>query len=112
MTKTVTAADVRAYFNADPKRLAALMDTEPKAVKTVQYDEDGKAPRGRLHPAAVAMHNKRRKVQYVSGATKEAQATAKAARLAQRVAAFDKGMAVGARGPLSKETQKALGLTK
>lgn len=105
---TVTAAALRSFFNADPKRLAAL---SPEARKTVEY-VDGKAPKGRLHREAVEVHNKRRKVQYVTGATKDATGEARAQALTARVQAFEKGLAVGRRGPLSKEAKQVLGLTK
>lgn len=104
----VTAAAVRAFFNADPKRLAAL---SPEARRTVEQVE-GKSPRGRLHPEAVAVHNKRRKVAYVTGASNAADADAKAEALTLRVKAFESGEAVGARGPLSKAAKVALGIAK
>lgn len=101
---TVTAGDVRAYFNADPKRLASL---SPEARKTVESVE-GKFPRGRLSPEAVALHNKRRKVAYVSGATGAAVKAAKAAKAAQRDALREAGVEVNKRGPLSKAALAAL----
>ena len=45
----VTAAQVRAYYNADPKRMARLSEA---AQRTVRYDAEGRAPKGRLHPDA------------------------------------------------------------
>lgn len=70
----VSASQVREYFNADPKRLAAL-STEARF--TVEVREGGKFPRGRLHREAIAVHNKRRKVQYVQGTPKPVKAAAK-----------------------------------
>lgn len=104
---TVTAAAVRTYFNADPKRLAALDESARKTVEFV----DGKAPKGRLHPEAIAVHNKRRKVQYVTGATKEALATAKAEATALRAAAAEAGFE-GKRGPLPKAFRESLAAPK
>lgn len=81
MTKSnapaVSASQVREYFNADPKRLAAL---SPEARFTVEVREGGKFPRGRLHRDAVAVHNKRRKAQYVQGTPKPVKAAAKPAK--------------------------------
>lgn len=77
MTKNITAVSafaVREFFNADPKRLAAL---SPEARHTVEVREGGKFPRGRLHREAVAVHNKRRKVQYVQGTPKPVKAASK-----------------------------------
>jgi len=98
--KPVTAADVRNFFNADPKRLAAL---SPEARKTVEA-VDGKNPKGRLHREAVALHNKRRKsAQYVTGNSKALGETAKANADALREQAREAGFKVGKRGPLPKE---------
>lgn len=103
----VTAAQVREFFRADEKRLARLGSDEAR--HTVKA-----GARGRLHPEVIEAYNKGRKAEkrYVSGATGTAQAQAKAEALALRVKAFDKNLAVGARGPLSKEAQVALGLVK
>jgi hypothetical protein len=106
---TVTAADVRAYFNADPKRLAALSD---KARATVEFNAEGKAPRGRLHAEAVKVHNQRRKVQYVTGATKAAVAEQKATAKAHREQAKAAGLPVGSRGPLSNAAKAKVGIAK
>lgn len=100
-TTIVTAAEVRAFVNADAKRLAAL---SPEAQVTV-----AKGARGRLHPEVVALHNQRRRTrQYVTGATKEATAKAEAAAKALREAAVQAGQPVGKRGPLSKAALDAL----
>ena len=99
MTKrTVTARDLRTYFNADPKRLARLSDAARKTVEAV----DGKFPKGRVSPEAVKDHNKHRKVQYVSGATAQARDAAKTEAAALREAARQAGHTVGKRGPLPK----------
>lgn len=92
--KTVTAANVREYFQSDEKRMAAL---SPEARKTVE-----KGARGSLHPEAVTLANKRRKVQYVTGASKAAAGKAKAEAEALREQARKAGFPVGARGPLPK----------
>jgi len=106
---TVTAADLRAYFNADAKRLAAL---SPEARKTVEYNAEGKAPRGRIHAEAVKVHNQRRKVQYVTGATKAAVAAQKEQAQKHRADAKAAGLPVGTRGPLSNAAKAKVGLTK
>jgi hypothetical protein len=106
---TVTAADLRAYFNADVKRLAVL---SPDARKTVEFNSDGKAPRGRIHPEAVKVHNQRRKVQYVTGATKQAVAAQKEQAKKHREQAKAAGLPVGARGPLSNAAKAKVGLDK
>jgi len=95
---TVTASDLRAYFNADPKRLATLSD---RARHTVEY-VDGKAPRGQVSPEAIEIHNKRRKVQYVRGASRTAAMAKQAEAKALREAAKAAGHTVGSRGPLPK----------
>lgn len=102
----VTAAQVREFFRADEKRIARVSEDAAKTVR--------KGARGRLHPEVIEAYNKGRKAEkrYVSGATGTAQAQAKAEALALRVKAFDQNLAVGARGPLSKEAQVALGLVK
>lgn len=106
---TVTAADLRAYFNADPKRLA-LLDTDAR--KTVEFNAEGKAPRGRIHAQAVKVHNQRRKVQYVTGATKAAVASQKEQAKKHREQAKAAGLTVGARGPLSNAAKVKVGLDK
>jgi len=106
---TITAAALRTFMNADPKRLAAISD---KARKTVEFDSEGRAPKGRIHAEAVAFHNKRRKVQYVTGTTKEATETAKAEAKAAREAALAAGVEVGKRGPLSKAAKAVLSVPK
>ena len=105
---TVTAAALRTFINADPKRLAALSPAARKTVEAV----DGKFPKGRIHKEAVAFHNKRRKVQYVTGATKEAVAAAKDEAKGAREAAAQAGVTVGKRGPLSKAAKAALAVPK
>lgn len=104
---TVTAAAVRSFYNADPKRLARLSDEARRTVLLV----DGKAPKGRLHPEVIEDHNKRRKVQYVTGATKAAQAKAKAEATALRDQAAAAGFK-GKRGPLPKAFRESLAATK
>lgn len=106
---TVTAAALRSFFNADAKRLATL---SPAARKTVEFDSEGRAPKGRIHAEAVKVHNQRRKVQYVTGTTKEATNTAKAEAKAAREAALAAGVTVGKRGPLSKAAKAALAVEK
>jgi hypothetical protein len=97
---TVTAGNLRDYFNADAKRLALL---SPEARKTVEA-VDGKNPRGRVHAEAVKVHNSRRPTrQYVTGSTKVATAESKAAAAALREQAAKAGHTVGKRGPLPKE---------
>lgn len=94
-----TAATVREFFRGNEKRLARLSEA---AAATVAV-----GARGRLHPQVIANYNRGRKPerQYVLGAT----SAAKAAKAAQRDALREAGVAVGARGPLSKE---ALAQTK
>lgn len=94
---TVTAADVREFFRADEKRLARL---SPEAAATVR-----EGARGRLHPEAIKVHNSRRRTrQYVLGAS----GAAVAARKQARADLAAKGVAVGKRGPLSKEALAVL----
>lgn len=93
--KSVTAADVRAYFRADAKRMAALSE---EAAKTVQENA-----RGSISPEAIEVHNKRRRsAQYVPGNSKAAVTKAKADAEALREQARKAGFPVGARGPLPK----------
>ncbi len=94
VVRTVTAREVRAYFAADPKRVEAL----PEAARVSVAE----GARGRIHPAAVALHNKRRKVAYSTGATKVSVARAKVAAAALRTQAAAAGFTVGDRGPLPK----------
>ena len=104
---TVTTSDLRDWFNADPKRIAALPEGDRRTVVVV----DGKYPRGRVAKSAVDLHNKRRpKAQYVTGATKAANAAAEARAKAAREAAAKAGLPVGKRGPLSNAAKKAAGL--
>ena len=86
----VTAAALRAYFRADEKRIAVL---SPEAQVTVR-----EGARGKVHPEAVKVHNQRRKVQYVTGSTKEAREASVQAAAALRAASGT----VGKRGPLPK----------
>lgn len=88
----VTAATVREFYNAKPERLARL---DASARKTVEFDENGRAPRGRLHPKAIKAYNKGRKNQYVLGSTTEAMK----ARTEHRAALVAQGLA-GRRGPV------------
>lgn len=106
---TVTAAALRSFFNADPKRLASLSDN---ARKTVQFDSEGRAPKGRIHAEAVKVHNQRRKVQYLTGATKEAVEVAKGEAKSARETAAKAGVPVGKRGPLSKAAKATLSVPK
>lgn len=106
---TVTAAALRNFFNADAKRLAGL---SPEARKTVEFDSEGRAPKGRIHAEAVKVHNQRRKVQYVTGATKEAVTISKESAKSAREAAAKAGVTVGKRGPLSKAAKAALSVPK
>lgn len=110
--KSIDAANLRAYFNADPKRLALLDAADPKgkARKSVEY-VDGKAPRGQVSPIAIAVNNKRRPTaQYVRGNSGTLAAQAKADALALRDKAAAQGLTVGKRGPLPNEVRKALGM--
>jgi hypothetical protein len=97
---TVTAAEVRAFLSADPKRLASL---SPEARKTVEPNAEGKFPKGRLHKEAIKAHNSRRKTrQYVLGATRDAANAQREAAKAARAALVAQGVKVGTRGPLPK----------
>ena len=88
-----TAAEVRAYFQADPKRVARLTEAEAHTVRP--------GARGRIHPGALA--KARGKVKgYAVGNSKEVSAQAKADALAVREAARAQGITVGQRGPLPK----------
>jgi hypothetical protein len=103
--RTATAADLRSFFRADPKRMEAL---SPEAQVTVR-----EGARGKVHPEAVALHNKRRRtVQYVTGATKATASAAKAEAQAQRAAAAKAGHTVGKRGPLPKAFRESLAQSK
>ena len=102
---TVTAAEVRAYFTADPKRMARL---SPEAQEAM-----AEGRRGRLPREAVEVHNKSRRTrQYVSGATGQAKAQAKAEAAAQREALREAGFEVGNRGRLSAEAKEFLAQSK
>lgn len=99
-TVTVTAADLRAFFRSEPKRMQAL---SPEARKTVEA-----GARGKVHPEAIKVHNSRRRTrQYVVGATKAETA----ARKEQRQALIEKGLA-GKRGPLPKAVKESLAQSK
>lgn len=111
-TKPLTAADVRAFY-ADPrhgaKRLAALDPADRVSVAPRPADA-AKPLRGRISKGAAAHFNKTTsRGVYVTGNTKEAIAEQTAAALALRVAAFEAGEAVGARGPLSNVARVAAG---
>lgn len=102
----ISAANLRAYFNADAKRLDALDKVDPtgRARKTVEFNADGKAPRGQVSPVAITLNNKRRpKAQYVRGASGVLAAKAQSDAKALRASAAAAGFKVGARGPLTKE---------
>ena len=96
-----TAADVRAFFAADPKRVQRLKTD--KARHTV-----AKGARGRLAPEVIAAYNKGRKPerQYVLGVGKVRKAEAQALR-AEVVAAGG-----GKRGPIAKSVREALAQPK
>lgn len=110
MSKPVTAATVREFFNSKPERLATLSDAARHTVEQVE----GKSPRGRLHPEVVKAFNTRRRSdrRYVSGAGSVAAAKAKAEAEALRAAAKAAGVEVGARGPLSKAAKAVLATPK
>jgi hypothetical protein len=91
MTKIATAADVRAYYRADEKRMARL---SPEARKTV-----APGARGLLSPAAVKDHNRFRKVKFVPEASRDARLAATTERKATRAALVAEGKA-GLRGPV------------
>lgn len=101
---TVTARSLREFYNADPKRLARLSD---QARRTVEADSEGRFPKGRVHPEAREDHNKRRRVTYTEGATKQTLID----RTEARQALVAQGLA-GKRGPLSKATKQALAQSK
>lgn len=93
----VTAREVREFFAADAKRFNSLSEAAQVTV--------AQGARGRLHPEAVKVHNQRRRTrQYVTGAS----GAAKAATAAERQSLKDAGIAVGKRGPLSREALAAL----
>lgn len=100
----VTAATVREFLTADPKRMERLPEVARKSV-TGTTD---KGARGRLHPAAIKAYNKGRKPerQYVEGAGKAVKADAQALR-AKAVAA-----GAGKRGPLPKGLAETLSTPK
>jgi hypothetical protein len=96
-----TAADVRAFYSANPARVAKFKTD--KARHTV-----AEGARGRLHPEVIADFNKGRKPerQYVLGRGKAVKAEAVALR-EQAVA-----MGAGRRGPLPKAVREALAQPK
>lgn len=98
-----TAADVRAFYKANPARLAKL---DAKAQATVVREDGGKI-RGRLHPEVITDFNKGRKPerQYSGQGNRTAQAHAEAK--ATRQVLMDAGLA-GAKGPLSKAAKEFL----
>jgi hypothetical protein len=111
-TKSIDARNLREYFNADPKRLAALDKEDPtgRARKSVEA-VNGKFPRGQVSPVAIAVNNKRRPTaQYVRGNSGTLAAQAKADAQAIREKAKAQGLTVGLRGPLPNEVRKALGM--
>jgi hypothetical protein len=97
-----TAADVRALFREDEKRMAALPEAAQATVKA--------GARGRLHPDAIKAFNKGRKAhrRYVLGASSAAKAQVKA----QREALVKAGVPVGKRGPLNAAAKEALASVK
>lgn len=104
---TVTTSDLRDWFNADPKRIAALPEGDRRTVLIV----DGKYPRGRVAKSAVTLHNQRRRTKvYTTGATKAAVAAQQAEAARIRKAASDAGVKVGTRGPVSKAGLAAAGV--
>lgn len=108
----IDARNLRTYFNADAKRLAALDKADPtgKARKSVEA-VNGKFPRGQVSPVAIEVNNKRRPTaQYVRGNSGTLAVQAKADALAIRAKAADAGLTVGKRGPLPNEVKKALGM--
>ena len=92
---TVTAAALRSYYNADPKRMARL---SPKARKTVEYNEKGQAPKGRVSPEAIAKARGSVKA-YKPGNTAEVAAKRAEVNAAARAKAAQAGY-TGKRGPL------------
>jgi len=96
MAKTLTAADVRAYFRAKPERLSALSEAAQHTV--------AEGARGKVHPDAIKAFNaKRRKdSRYVVGASKVVAEKSKADAQARRAALAAAGHKVGTRGPLPK----------
>ena len=100
-TAAVTAAVVREFFAADPKRVERLKSD--KARHTV-----AKGARGRLHPEVIAAYNRGRKPerQYDLGVGVKAKAEAADLR-AKAVAAGG-----GTRGPIAKHIREALAQTK
>ena len=101
---TVTAAEARAFLR-EPKRFAAL---SAEAQATV-----AEGAKGRLHPEAVALHNRRRRTrQYVTGATKDASAAAKALRAEAEAVAKRNGLTVGKRGPIPTAVKEVMAQSK
>lgn len=103
MAKTVTAATVRAYFRAEPKRMDALKTEEAR--HTV-----AEGARGRLHPEVIKVYNAKRRTtaRYAEGAN----AKVKAETEANRKRLVEAGIEVGKRGPLSKEAKAFLAQRK
>ena len=107
-TKSLPAVAVRSWY-ADPrhgaKRLAAL------SVEGRISVEPRENLRGRIGKEAAVHFNKTTVTGvYFTGNTKAAVADAMVSALNARVAAFEAGAAVGARGPLNAESRKAAGL--
>jgi len=98
MADIITAADLRAYYNADPKRIGRL---SPEAARTVTYDAQGRSPKGRIHPEAFSKARGKVKA-YTPGNTAKVKAQAVSLR-AQAVAA-----GAGKRGPISKAVLASL----
>jgi len=115
LTVSSTAADLRNWFN-DPRygasRVKTLTKRNPDAPLTVVKRAN---LRGRIHAEAVAMFNEhpshvKSGKAYFTGATKAAVEAQRETMLSARVAAFEAGQAVGARGPLTNEAKTLAGL--
>lgn len=96
-----TTAELRAYYQADPKRVARLSE---KAAHTVK-----KGARGRVHPEAVAKARGKVAAYKVGNSKSVAQAAHDEAK-GIREAARKAGLTVGERGPLPAAV-KALSAT-
>ena len=94
--KTVTAADVRAFYRADEKRMARL---SPEAQKTV-----AEGARGKVSPEAIKGFNSKRRTdrRYVVGVSRQAALAHRAEVQARREALRAQGVKVADRGRLPK----------
>jgi hypothetical protein len=95
----VDTAAVRAWFQADKKRIEALPEADQHKVR--------EGARGRLPKSAVNLHNKRRRVTYTEGLTGQQARADKAARQALRAELIAQGLA-GKRGPVPAKVKEAL----